>query len=319
MPLPRRSSNEKQQSLERLKEASRPQAGAVHRTQILEAGFTVPELHGLVARGMLETRFRRTYVFPGTGSALTTRCWCAVLSAGDGAVVTGSHALALMGALPEWSGPIECLRRSGRPRPQPGLVVRAAPDLAQEDLGSVNGLPSTTFARSVLELATRGAADHVDRALDAGARLRLFDGRAFDELRQRLPSHPGVPTLANALAQLDENTGLKRSELERRLVKLITESDLPTLAVNSVVHGHEVDLHRPGTRGIIEADGREYHSSPAAIARDIAKRRMLEDLGYVFQLFDWNAVNYRPLETLAIAGRFIHANMDAPVPRRHQA
>lgn len=290
----------------------------MHRSQALDAGFTAQELLGLVGRGRLEQRFRWTYVFPGSERGLKTRCWCGVLSGGEGALVTGAKALALMGALPERSGPVECIRQSGRPRPQPGLLVRHDPRLSETDITAVDGVPTTTFARSLLEFARTARADDVDRALDTGARLRLFDGREFEHLRERSADHPGLATLAAALARLDANTGLKRSELERRLVKLLTESDLPPLLVNSVVHGYEVDLRHPGTRAIIEADGREYHSSPADVARDIQKRRALEDLGYVIQLFDWDAVNYRPSQTVEAARAFIAANMEPPIPRRRR-
>lgn len=312
----RRTANEKQQSLERLKARSSTQAGAVHRADVLDAGFTEQELQGLVGRGKLEPRFRWTYVFPGRARGLDTRCWCGVLSAGEGALVTGAKALALMGALPEPSGPIECIRRTGRPRPQPGLLVRREPQLSDADAATVRGIPTATFARSLLDFARGARADDVDRALDTGARLRLFNGRDLERLQQQVADHPGEAVLTAALARLDATTGLKRSELERRLIKLITESDLPTPLVNSVVHGFEVDIRLPGTRGIIEADGREYHSSPADIARDIEKRRILEDLGFVIQLFDWEAVNYRPAETLQIARTFMAANMAPPVPRR---
>lgn len=251
MRSPRRTAGDKQTSLEQLRAICRKQSGAVHRSQVLDAGFTLHELQGLVARGALTPALRWTFTLPGTGTALQTRSWCGVLSAGQGAMVTGAKALALMGALPERTGPIECLRSRGRPRPQPGLVVRTAPDLADREAHTVDGIPVTTFARSVLEFAANGRADDVDRALDSGARLRLFNGLDFEQLRLALPDHRGLPALESALAQLDENTGRKRSELERRLVSLLTSADLPPLVVNGTVHGHEVDLHRPGSRGII--------------------------------------------------------------------
>ncbi|MEH3054753.1 MAG: DUF559 domain-containing protein [Patulibacter minatonensis] len=300
-----------------LKSKAQKQCGILHRDQLLEHGLSADTILGWVANGWLERRFRWTFAFPGTDRRLETRAWSAQLSAGGNASATSSQALALMEVVPELAGDFEVVRGDGRPRRQPGLVVHQSTYLPTDDLTVTRGIRHTQFARAVLDYAARATPDQVARALDRGTRLRQFDRAAFDRLLREYDG-PGHLPVARALDRLDENTGLKRSELERRLVELILDSSIPTPVVNAMIGGEEVDIHWIGTRAIVEADGREHHSTPADIADDIARQRRLEALGFVLRRFDWDAVNYRPERTLEQVEQFRLANLAPPVPRLTQ-
>lgn len=319
MPSPLVPGADTQAILERLKLEAAEQAGIVHRNQILRHDISGERILSWSAHGWIEPRFRHTYALPGTQQSLATRCWSALLSAGGDTAITSSQALSLMDIISERRGPVECVRSIGRARRQPGLVVHNTDYLPAEDLTTVHGLRSTAFPRAALDYAATAAPDEIDRALDRGVRLQLFDGRAFERLTTEYARAPGRAALAAALGRLDETAGLKRSELERRLIKLIMGSSMPTPIVNGMLGGFEVDVHWHGTRAIVEADGHATHTSPAAVARDLAKRKVLESLGFVLMLVDWNAVVYQPEVTLARIDRFRLANLAAPVPRLLQA
>jgi very-short-patch-repair endonuclease len=315
MPPARYDSTELQAIIERLKSIAQQQSGVVHRSQCLEEGLSGDQILRLKARGWIEARFRWTYAFPGTGHAIATRSWSAVLSAGGDAVVSHAPALALLDVLPERDGPMHCLRSDGRPRAQPGLIVHKVDQLPREDIVGIGGIRCAAFHRAVWSICVHGHASDVDRALDRGVHRRLFDQARFDRLLRDVGPVPGRLVLEAALGRLDATSGRNRSELERRLSALIRASDLPTPSVNVIVGGFELDNHWIGTRGIVEADGRDFHRSPADIARDIEKQRALEALGYVFLRLTWHHVTYEPERTVERIRAFLLANLAPPVPR----
>jgi very-short-patch-repair endonuclease len=305
-------------TIRQLRAIANGQAGTLHRRQVLASGLSGSQLRDWYAAGWLDERFRWTCTFPGNDWGLQSRCWSASLSAGPDAVITGTHALALLEVVDAW-GDIRVLRTEGRPRPQPGVVVRKTPSLPDADITQVAGLRVAAYPRAILDAAGLRGWKDLDRALDRGVRLRLFDGRAFDRLLNDWPDAPGCRALKAALARLDETAGLSRSELERRLIDLVRTSDLPTPLVNSIVAGMEVDLFWRFTRAIVEADGGRYHTSPADMARDIERWRALEELGYAVLRLDWYAVVYRPEETIERIRRFLRDHSAPPVPNRAAA
>lgn len=81
-----------------------------------------------------------------------------------------------------------------------------------------------------------------------------------------------------------------------------------------MIGGYEVDVHRPGTRAIIEADSRAFHFSPVQIAADIRKQRQLEEWGFAVMRVLWEQTTYDPEATLARAEQFLLANAAPPIP-----
>lgn len=301
-------------SFSTLRELAAPQGGVLHRDQLLSAGLSARQIRDWASAGWLDERFRWTYALPGTQTGLTQTAWSAVLSAGGDATLTGLHALEMMEVISARNAPL-VLRSDGRSRKQDGLDLRQIRALADYEWTDELGPRITTFGRAILDAAGLRWWDELDRALDRGVRLQKYNGRDFERLLKEYPKARGIGRLVAALEKLDETAGLKRSELERRLVELVTASGLPTPIVNGIVRGWEVDLHWYGTRAIVEADGRKDHSSPADVANDAAKRAALEDAGYVILQLDWWSVVYRPTETLDRIRRFLDANQAPPVPR----
>lgn len=303
-----------EKSFTELRDLAAPQGGLLHRDQLLAAGLSARQIRDWRSAGWLDQRFRWTYALPGTPTGLRQTAWSAVLSAGGDAVLTGLHAMEMMEVITARNAPL-VLRSDGRVRKQDGLAVRQVRELAEYEWTDDLGPRTATFGRAVLDAAGLRWWDELDRALDRAVRLGKYNGRDLERLLKEYPKAQGISRLVAALEKLDETAGLKRSELERRLVELVTGSGLPTPIVNGMVCGREVDLHWHGTRAIVEADGRKDHSSPADIAKDAAKRAALEDAGYVILQLDWWSVVYRPAETLDRIRRFLEANQAPPVPR----
>lgn len=71
-----------------------------------------------------------------------------------------------------------------------------------KDITTVEGIPITTWARTMLDLAaTRTVTDQqLRKALDRSEEQELFDLNSLNEQFQRNHQHPGVPKLKAALA-----------------------------------------------------------------------------------------------------------------------
>jgi very-short-patch-repair endonuclease len=290
------------------------QGGIIHRSQLLDAGLSADSILDWIDAGWLDARFRWTVALPGTPKTLPSTCWSAVLSAGGDSALTATHALALMELADARRNPL-VLRSDGRPRRQAGMTVRQVPVLPDGETTDTFGPRTTTFARAVLDAAGLPWWTDLDRTLDRAVRLGHFDATALAGIVDDHRNARGRPHLESALARLDANAGLKRSELERRLAELIATTDLPTPVINSMLEGYEVDFFWLGTRAIIETDGRKDHISPGDVARDLAKRSALRDAGYELLLLDWWSVVYRPDHTLDRIRAFLAANQAPPVRR----
>lgn len=160
-------------------------------------------------------------------------------------------------------------RRSKR-----AFVVHCA-DLPARDRQERNGVPVTSLARSLLDLAAVSSATGLERALERAEELQVFDLVAMDEILGRAGHHPGATTLRRTLATYRDDPVFVRSKLERRFLGLVKKAGLPTPAMNFNVAGYELDAYWEPERFVVELDVYETHGSHAAFERD---RLRQEDL-----------------------------------------
>jgi hypothetical protein len=126
-------------------------------------------------------------------------CW----HAGTGAAISHAHAAALWSIRPDpGRGPIDVtLRtRAGRKR-RAGIRVHRPRVLRDEEFSTRRGIPCTTPARTILDLAGVVHARHLERAIDEGARLRLLDMDDLVEILEHHRGHPGARRLRGVLAR----------------------------------------------------------------------------------------------------------------------
>jgi very-short-patch-repair endonuclease len=204
----------------------------------------------------------------------------AVLAFGDGAVLSHRHAAALWGL----AGPVDTAidvtvdGRNGRSR-RKGLTPHRS-RLHPEDRNSRYGIPVTSVARTLLDLAEAVSPTQLQRAYEAAERLELLDMRGLDAVLERGSGRRGVG-LVRALADYDPTAAARaRSELERRFLDLVRAAELPTPLVNTYVEGLEVDAHWPAARLVVELDSYEFHRGRLAFERDRAKIARLRLAGY---------------------------------------
>lgn len=183
---------------------------------------------------------------------------------------------------------VEVTIRRGN-RSHPNLLVHRHPDLRAAEITTLDGIPFTEPARTLLDLATVLAGSDLERAVATALRL---DPGVHDRLLSSIERHPhrgGVQLLRTMLERPDQ-LAFTRSEAERLFLELIRGYHLPAPRVNSLVRGLEVDFYWPAHRLIVEIDGFAHHSSPAALDRDHDRDAMLRTAGYTVLRFTWRQV-----------------------------
>jgi len=217
----------------------------------------------------------------------------AVLACGPRAAASHRTAAAVLGLLAAPAGPIEVtVSRPGRRRP--GVIVHSSRNLTGDDLTSVDGVPCTTVARTLVDIAGVLTERRLARALEQAMILLVFDIRAVEAALARAAGRAGTRKLRRLIEGLDDAAPRGRTELERRFLELVREQRLPEPVVNGLVCGYEVDFHWPRDRLIVETDGRETHDTPAGFERDHQRDLGLEFSGWHVIRITWRQLEREP-------------------------
>jgi len=220
--------------------------------------------------------------------------FAAVLACGEGAALSHQSAAALRGLISSAQTTIDVTipRRAALSRQ--GLRVHRCTCLTPMDRTVVRGVPCTSLAWTLLDLATVVSHSELERACDQAEVLRLLDMAAVGELLSRRRGQPGTRRLRAVLGAGDVGEDIPRSHLERRFMGLCRRSGLPKPSVNAwiTVNGEamQVDFLWPARRAIVEVDGYRTHRTRQAFIRDRRRDRLLGCSGWQVARFTWDEV-----------------------------
>jgi very-short-patch-repair endonuclease len=262
-----------------------------------------------VAAGRL-TRIHRAVYAVGHGRLTGRgRCMAAVLAYGPGAVVSYRSAGGLHGIRRDNRARIDVTVPGTSARSRPGIHVHTTTTLEPIDITSVDGIPCTSVARTLLDLADVLDRRSVERAVDQAEVLHIFDLRAVDDVLARAVGRRGAGVLRGVLAAYDGPT-ITRRELEERFLALCRAASLPSPAVNDwIVLGdgiaYQVDFLWREPRLIVETDGWASHGTRQAFENDRRRDRLLLLGGYEVVRFTWRDVLDEPAEVSATLRRLL--------------
>ena len=256
------------------------QHGVVTRRQLVEAGLGRGAIAHRVRTGWLHRMYRGVFAVGHPPLTREARWMGAVLACGDGAGLSHACATALWEVRP-YNGvwiDITVPSRVGRARRERIRLHRSSIFNA-DDVTTHRGIPVTTIARTLLDVAATFNAPALARTIEQTEIRRLFDLAAVDAAIKRHPHHRGVAPLRRALA-LYRDDEFSRSELEKAFLALCDAHRIPRPLVNHIVEGKEVDFFWPDQRLIVETDGRATHFTLAAYEGDRARDAYLLTLNY---------------------------------------
>jgi very-short-patch-repair endonuclease/predicted transcriptional regulator of viral defense system len=277
------------------------QHGIVTRAQLVDAGVPGDGVRWRVERGSLHRLHRGVYrVGPTEGRC--TREMAAVLACAPGATLGHRSATAAWAMLhPAASAPVDVVTHAWR-RPQHGIRIRRARSLLDDEVTVLDGVPITTPARTILDLASSGRAREVVRAVDEGIALRRF---TLEELKTLVARHPRQPGAAALRTLIDHGaSSWIRSPAEKRFRALLRRAGvLGQVQFNATVLGCEVDVWWPDHGLAIEVDGFAFHSSPKSFQDDRRRDAALIAAGLRVMRVTWQDITQQPDRLLLDIGR----------------
>jgi len=182
-------------------------------------------------------------------------------------------------------GPIDVTAPRGC-KPKPGLALHWSRTIHPDDRAQVDGIPTTSVARTIGDLADVLDARRLTAVVNEAEVLRLFDLKAIEQTVERLPGRRGRRRLQEALAAYADPTGYSTTKAERLLISLCRQSGLPRPS-RIFVAGYELDFYWADARLAVEVDGGAFHRTRRAFHEDRARDRALAVEGIQVARVTW--------------------------------
>ena len=180
--------------------------------------------------------------------------------------------------------PFDLVVPRGRSVNRIGHVIHRGRDISRLDITEVDGIPTMSATRTIIDLAGSETRQRLAVAIDSALRDRLttedFLHRRIVELRCR--GRAGIAELVSVL-EGNEITRGGHSWLERRFLALLADAGLPRPETQAIVGKRNlrlirVDCRFPGTNVVVELLGYRFHRSVMAMQNDAERmNRMILD------------------------------------------
>jgi very-short-patch-repair endonuclease len=271
------------------------QQGIVTRSQALGAGLSSSSIHRLTASKLWTIAHPGVYRLwePTTEDArwrqdlaaavLWLAAWCAV---------SRRAAAALWGLDGFESACVELSTTQFRRSTRPGVTVHRIRSLARADVCTLAGLPVTTVARTILDVAAFATAAQVEVAMESALRRRLTTRERLEAQLSRSPATlPGRGIMRSVLS--DSPAVATESALEAKVWRLLVQAGLPRPTRQYEVRDEggrfvaRLDFAYPNARLAIEADGYRFHSSRSDWRRNVTRHNALTELGWTLLHATW--------------------------------
>jgi very-short-patch-repair endonuclease len=217
-----------------------------------------------------------------------------VLACGRGAVLSGPAAAHLLGLLKGRPPRPEVTTRTERR--VPGVVTRRARGAESRDAIAWRGIPITTVATTLVDLAAVLDVDTLARAChEAGVRHGTTPAHV-DAVLARRSNTKGAAKLRRIL---HGDVHVTLSGLERRFLDLMRSAGLALPETNRPAGGRRVDCRWPERRLTVELDSYRYHRSRHAWELDRRREREARRRGDEFRRYTHDDVFEDPHTVLA--------------------
>lgn len=263
------------------------QYGVLTRAQLAAVGLDRGAIGRRLAAGRLHRVHAGVYAVGHNAPRREARRPAAVFACGEGAVLSHRSAASLW-AIREGEGPrpeVTVATRSGRRHP--GIVVHRS-QLGPPDRSRHAGIPVTSPARTLLDLARELGHDDLLRSLRQAQILRRFDLDAMRELLARRP--------CRTLGILIEDLALTQSGLEDQLLGICDRHGIERPLTQQPLYGRRVDFLWPRQRVVVETDGWEGHGTRSAFQADRTTSNTLQLAGYYILRFTAADLRRRPAQ-----------------------
>ena len=297
----------------RLAELAAGQHGVFTAEQLGELGLGPRGVRHRAGSGRLHRIHHSVYsMVPLTLLGRNGRYMAAVLACAPDAVLSYRCAAALYEIRGTAQAKIDVTVRGRSHRKRAGIDVHRSTTLTPDDLTTVDGIPCTTVARTLLDLAQVIKGRPLERALDQAEILDLLDLAALDDQIERNKARPAAKRLQAVLDQHYTGSTPTWSELEEALLAACRRAKLPMPEVNALIDPGDddptairVDFVWRDQRVIVETDGHETHHTRRAFEEDRLRDQRLIVAGWTVIRITWRQLTQRPDEVMQRLARLL--------------
>jgi very-short-patch-repair endonuclease len=188
---------------------------------------------------------------------------------------------------------------------RPGIALHRVRTLDPPDRTVHDGIPVTSVARTLLDLAGVVPYRRLKYAYEQAERLAILDLLALRAVCDCSRRRRGLKALTTLIADPEEPPDV-RSQLERLFDEFCRKYAFPRPVFNVHVAGATVDALWPQQRVIVEADSWTFHRSRSAFENDRKRDAELQLAGYRVLRVTW-----RQLQDSATVARTLQALLAA--------
>jgi very-short-patch-repair endonuclease len=281
-----------------LQELGRAQQGVAARMDLIERGLSVHAVDRLV-RVQRVTSVQRGVYQLGPLPVPRAAERAALLACPANARLSHRTAALLIRIVDDDTRkqPVEVMMPRGRRPRLRSVRVHSVRDLRDDEVTELYGLPVTTPARTLLDIAESCPAREVEQAYATALRRKLVTREDMRAMVDRHPKHHGAPLWRKLLAQPDD-PAFARSKAEEKLLDIVRRAKLSRPEMNVKVLGYEIDFLWRGERVIVEVDGYVFHSSGRSFVEDRRRDAELTAAGYRVLRFTWSDLRDDRLKTV---------------------
>ena len=167
-----------------------------------------------------------------------------------------------------------------------------------DEITEHNGIPVTTVARTLLDIAPTLSPTRLKSAIDIAENRHLGDAVALVDLVERYPRRAGTAAVRRILAEGRVGFDVPREELEVRFAEFVGRFGIPRPSTNGLIdaggRSFEVDCAWPAAPLIVELDSREHHENSSAFENDRARDQALTGEGWRVMRVTWRQLHDDP-------------------------
>lgn len=260
------------------------QHGLVTTRQVTDLGIGRGAVNYAVSQGRWKRTSPGVLSIGASPATLQQRILSATLSVGDG---WASHTSAAR--LWGWDiqhSKVEVVIDRSRELKRRSVRVHRSARLGPHDVSTADGIPSTSPARTLVDLSGRLRSDDLADCLDVALRRGQTTIDTVDAMAASTQGTFGRrPGMLQRLLEPRRITGPTESTLEGRVLRVLTEAGLPLpkcqywVTVNGT--RYRLDMGWSSARVFSEADGFENHSSRKAFDADRRRDNALVGDGWL--------------------------------------
>lgn len=270
------------------------QHGNVARWQLLAADVSEEWIEKRLGKGGLIRTYRGVYRVGHAAPSAEADYMAAVLACGEGSALrrlAAAHLLNMRRRAP-WPDPEVWTPTERRIE---GIDTKRTRNLDRRDVTIHRGIPVTTPARTLLDLADAVSADELARAVH---QADVIHGTTPDDVEAAIRRRPNAKGIAELRRILWGDSDRILSELEKAFIKLLKQNGLPLPITNRPAGGRLVDCRWPEHKLTVELDGYRFHRTRHAFEQDRQRERQAYARGDQFRRYTYGDVVEHPAPTL---------------------